>query len=102
MVVFTGDIVPLEDTGIWPLKTDPRLEDYPEGSRARLLAEDYAWSYLNLLAHLHDALNGHPERIGLTFGAMNDLTIKANELTRLPIDDTDPRVHAGPLFLNPP
>ena len=93
--------MPLDRNGIWPLVANPRLEDYPVGSRARLLASDFSGSYLNLLAQLNSAFLGYPEQIAGTFGTMNSLAIKAGEITELPIIKGDRVRNAGPTFLNP-
>lgn len=98
---FTGPPIPLDSNGIWNLIPNPRLEDYPVGSRARLLATDFSSSYLNLLAQLNTAFLGYPELIAATFGTMNSLAIKAGEITQLPITAGGREGHAGPTFLNP-
>ena len=98
--VYVGDPIPLDPDGIFPLISNPRLEDYPEGSRARLLSTDFSRCYLSLLGDLNYAFNGRPEKVAETFGAMNFLSIKAGYVTELPLNEAGLK-HAGPTFLNP-
>lgn len=97
---YSGDPIPLDPDGVYPLISNPRLDNYPEGSRARLLATDFSRCYLSLLRDLQHAFNGSPEKVGETFGAMNFLSIKAGYVTELPLNEAGSK-HAGPTFLNP-
>lgn len=101
MIDYLGDLVTLDEHGIYPLVDNPRLEDYPVGSRARLLSSDFSTSYLNLLGHLNAVFLGEPERIAETFGAMNYMNVKASKITVLPVVVGDKVKNAGPTFLNP-
>lgn len=96
-----GDLITLDSDGIYPLVHNPRLEDYPVGSRARLLSSDFSKSYLNLLGHLNAVFHGEPDRIAETFGAMNYMNVKASKITVLPVAVDDKVKNAGPPFLNP-
>ena len=97
---YTGDTVPFDVAGVWPLLDNPRVRDYPEGSRAHLLANGFSRTYLDLIAQLQHAFNGNPSEVEESFSTMLALRMKAGELVQIPADDFG-IYHVGPPFVNP-
>lgn len=93
---YSGAPVPLDPAGIWNLYPNAKTVDYPEGSRARILAEQFNTIYTNLLVCLHDTFNGEPERLNAALGIMYELKLKAGTLVSTRLPDTD--LYAAPTF----
>ena len=77
---YSGDPVTLDDAGIWKMVTNPKLTDYPDGSAARRNADQFNYSYGNLLNSLHDTFNGAPDLLDQAIGLMYELRLAADRL----------------------
>ena len=99
---FNGDAVVFDPNGVYPVMDNARVSHFKNGTRARLLAEGFARSYLDLLNQLHEAFNGHPENAESSFSTMVSLTGKARELVGNQVSEaSEELLHAGTPFENP-
>ena len=101
ILCFLGYPIVFDPDGVWPLPHNPSLSDYPVGSQARFLAEDFVRLYWKLMYELQLTFSGQPEKIDGTVSAMFLLRLKAQELVKVQVNKGDPSLHAGPLFENP-
>lgn len=95
---YVGPVVPFDPNGIWPLAVNPKVTDYPAGSRARMLAEDFSRLYLQTLLQMQTSFDGDPKELPVAVANMFLLKFKARELVKV---EVKPGVHAGPTFENP-
>jgi hypothetical protein len=79
---FAYDGAPLlfDPSGVWPLRPNCKIADFKVGTQARTRIARFAYSYASLLNALHDAFNGHPERLEAAIGLMYDLRVMAVSL----------------------
>ncbi len=94
---FSGPPIPFDPDGVWPMIDDPNMVLYPAGSRARLLAQQFAQSYQALLQALNRTFNGDPDYLGQAIGLMYSLDLQARELMQTPSGVKDGTT-AGPSF----
>jgi hypothetical protein len=93
--VYGGDPIPFDAAGLLPLVANPRLSDYPDGSRARFACNAFNYTYTSLLRTLHLVFNGTPHRVRSAVGLMESLKAQAVALTALALADGS---HPGPSF----
>ncbi|HEX5749929.1 MAG TPA: ferritin-like protein [Archangium sp.] len=100
---YSGAPVELNPAGIWNLYANAKTVDYPAGSRARYLAEQFNYGYTSLLRALHKAFNSEADpqsksdtRLRPAIGLMYELKLVAASLVSTPIPDTD--LFAAPTF----
>jgi hypothetical protein len=74
---YNGEAILFDPAGVWPLKANCRIADFPLGSQARTRIDRFAYSYATLLNALHWTFNGQPERLGAAIGMMYDLRVFA-------------------------
>lgn len=72
---YAGDAILFDPAGVWPLKANCKIDDFPEGTQARTRIERFAYSYSTLLNSLHETFNGHPDRLNAAIGMMYDLRV---------------------------
>ena len=72
---YGGEAVLFDPYGVWPLKPNCKIADFPVGTQARTRIEHFAYSYSTLLNALHDAFNGRPNRLEAAIGLMYDLRV---------------------------
>jgi hypothetical protein len=94
---YTGASIPFDESGVWPMMDDPNMIQYPAGSRALVLSEQFALSYKALLNGLHRTFNGDPAYLRDAIGAMYSIDLAARELMRTPSGRNDGTT-AGPAF----
>jgi hypothetical protein len=92
----TGDPISIDWTAIWPMRTNPRTSDRPEGSPIRIAQEDFNRSYCGLLQLLEQAFNGAPQMLGASIGTMYTIKTLAQALMQMPTEDV--LETAGPTF----
>jgi hypothetical protein len=97
---YTGDHIPFDESGIWPMMDDPDSSLLPPGSRAYLLSEQFAHTYQALLNGLNRTFNGEPGYLGETIGIMYSLSVIARQLMQTPSGLNDGTT-AGPSFALP-
>lgn len=98
---FTGEKIPFDSDGVWPMTPNPKMYKYAPGSKAHIEAMMFNQIYTKLLLSLHIAFNGHPDKMPDAISIMHNLVIHLNRLMRTPIDDNgDPDIgpNAGPTF----
>lgn len=74
---YAGEQIPFAADGVYPMVDNPKIDDFPVGSRARILVERYSYSYSSLLNALHEAFYGRPENIDTAIGLMYELKLRA-------------------------
>jgi hypothetical protein len=94
---FTGEPVPFDPAGVWPMNDDPAIDRLPERSRARALSEQFNRTYANLLGALNRVFNGHPDELDRAIGAMYSMGLTARRLMQMP-SGLDDGTTAGPSF----
>ncbi len=70
---YTGDPIPFDPEGVWPMVDDPDMALLPNGSRAAILALQFAQTYKALLSALHLTFNGEPDYLSQAVGLMYSL-----------------------------
>jgi Ferritin-like len=92
----TGEPLQVDWNAAYPVKTNVKLADIPEGSEAHAAAVAFNDQYKAFLASLTDAFDGKPEKLLPAVGDMFHIKNKALELIRNPIPGSDE--HAAPTF----
>ncbi len=81
---------------VYPMRPNPRMEDYPQWNPVRVKMLEFNLMYSDMLRGLQRAFNGEPHRLFLAVAGMVDLRQKAQELMRMPTGDGS--TTAGPSF----
>ena len=97
---YTGAPIPFDPDGIWPMIDDPNMVLYPAGSRALILAQQFAQSYQALLQALNRTFNGDPGYLNQALGLMYSLDLQARQLVQTP-SGVKEGATAGPAFQLP-
>jgi hypothetical protein len=77
---YAGEAVLFDPAGVWPLKANCKIADFPQGTQARTRIERFAYSYSTLLNSLHETFNGHAHQLNAAIGMMYDLRVFAVSL----------------------
>jgi len=77
---YSGDPIKFDPSGVWDMVADPKAAEYREGSRARLLADQFNYTYTSLLNALHDTFNGSPGSLKKAMGLMFELNIVGGQV----------------------
>lgn len=80
---YTGEKIPFEDDGVYPICDDPDVHLLPKGSSSRLAAEGFNRRYQQLLNALHKTFNGSPEYLKDAISNMFQLPMYAERLMTL-------------------
>lgn len=94
---YGGAPIPFDESGVYPMKPNAKIADYEEGTQARVRAEQYAYTYSNLLNALHKSFNGDPGNINVAMGLMYELRIEAVGLMSTELNDGSGQT-AGPSY----
>jgi len=89
--------IPFDSAGVWPLRPNCRIADYPDGSPAKTRITQFAYGYSSMLNALHDVFNGKPDKLDAAVGLMYGLRTSAASLMQTP-DPTKPGFNVGPSF----
>jgi hypothetical protein len=81
----TGPELAIDWDAVYPIKTNARLEDFPEGSELHAAASEFNRIYADFLALITRAYNGAPELLLEAVAEMFRLRDKVNLLMRNPI-----------------
>jgi hypothetical protein len=81
---FAGAVIPFDPDGVWAMIDDPNIVRYPAGSRASILAKQFADSYQGLLRALNQTFNGDPGHLRQAIGVMYSLDLQARQLMQTP------------------
>lgn len=94
---YAGAPILFDPSGIWPLRANCKIADFPRGTQARTRIEQYAYSYSALLNALHKTFNNDPSKLDAAIGMMYDLRVQAVALMQTETgDDTGQTV--GPSY----
>jgi Ferritin-like len=75
--VYDGAPVPLDNSKVFPVPTDPEKVTYPPGSPAQRAIDTFNYNYTGLLQTLHAGFNGDPGVMGAAVGSMFSLRQQA-------------------------
>jgi CDGSH-type Zn-finger protein len=92
----TGPELLVDWDAVHNMRPNPRSADYPPGSEARRLMEDFNHVYSGVLHLLERAFNGSPRLLAVATGEMYGLKDRTRQLMRLPSSDGE--TTAGPSF----
>ncbi|HEY6350252.1 MAG TPA: ferritin-like protein [Candidatus Angelobacter sp.] len=84
---YGGPPILFDPAGIWPLRPNCKIADFPLGTQARTRIEQYAYSYSTLLNALHQTFNGDPSKLDAAIGMMYDLQVQAVALMQTDTGD---------------
>lgn len=97
----SGGPVPVDWDAVYPVRSNARLADYPEGSDLRHAAEGFNTAYATYLALLTRAFDGEPALFQDAVGEMFRLKERMLQLIRQPLGDGS-GLNAAPTFeVNP-
>jgi hypothetical protein len=94
---YAGAPIKFDPSGVWPLRPNCKIADFPVGTQARTRITQFAYNYANLLNTLHHAFNGDPSCLDAAIGLMYDLRVLAVALMET-TDPTKPEFTVGPSF----
>jgi hypothetical protein len=94
---YSGERIPFDPQGVWPMMDDPDVVLFPDGSRAQILSQQFSLTYGSLLKALHRCFNGSPDTLRESIGIMYSLDLAARELMQTPSGRNDGTT-AGPSF----
>lgn len=94
---YDGEPIAFVSDGVFPMRPDPTAEQFPPGTRGRLLSDNFTAGYSAMLNALHEAFNGHPDRIQAALGLMMQLRFMAQTLMSTPLQRGQVAT-AGPVF----
>jgi hypothetical protein len=93
--VYGGAPIPFDESGVYPVPSDPLAAKYPPGSAARHACDTFNYSYTSLLKTLHATFNGQPDQINPAIGLMMSLKQQARDM----MSGSNPSgVNVGPSF----
>jgi hypothetical protein len=81
---------------VYPVRPNPKMSDFPEGSPVRDKMIEFNTKYCDMLATLHQTFNGEPECLSPAISEMFELRSIASELVTMPTGDGV--TTAGPTF----
>jgi Ferritin-like len=93
----TGPPVTIDWSAAYPVKKNPRIADYPQGSELRVAAEEFNRDYAAFLGMLTRAYTGQPQLLLEAVWQMFHVRDAIVRLVRNPIPGRD-GVNAGPTF----
>jgi hypothetical protein len=93
---YAGAIIPFNESGVYPVKVNPRAATYPSGSAARKANDAFNYTYTGLLKVLHTVFNGQPDCLSAGVGLMESL--KEQALTMMSSISAGRGLTAGPSF----
>jgi hypothetical protein len=77
---YDGPPIPFDESKVLPVIDDPSASKYPPSTQAHYLNDNFNYAYTGLLKALHQAFNGHPDRLGLAIQLMHSLRELALEM----------------------
>ena len=87
---YTGDPIPFDDNGVWPLRDNPSSRDLNPNTRAHERTKTFHQTYRTLLRTLDEVFAGNPAGISRAMGIMENLEVQAKLLMALPLDASQP------------
>jgi len=92
----SGEAFVVDWTVVYPMRPNPKIDDYPRGSPVRSKMVEFNTKYCEMLATLHRAFNGATASLSLAISMMFQLQSLATELLAMPTGDGV--TTAGPSF----
>ena len=92
----SGDAFVVDWNAVYPMRTNPKVADFPEPSPIRSKMVAFNTKYCEMLATLHRTFNGETEQLSPAISRMFELQSIAAELMTMPTDDG--LTTAGPSF----
>ncbi len=93
----TGEAFEVDWDAVYPVKTNAKLSDYPQGSEMYVAAKEFQAAYSTFLSKIEFAFDGHPEALISAVGGMFRLREQASLLIRNEIPGMD-GVNAAPIY----
>ncbi|MDJ0744933.1 MAG: ferritin-like protein [Xenococcaceae cyanobacterium MO_167.B27] len=93
----TGKTFIVDWDAVYPVKTNAKLSDYPEGSELYDAAKEFQQQYYAFLGMIQASFNGSPQALIPAVGGMFKLKESAERLIRNPIPDME-GVNAAPIY----
>ena len=87
---YTGDPIPFDDNGVWPVRDNPSSEDLNPNTRAYERTKIFHQTYRTLLRTLDEVFAGDPTGISRAMGIMENLEVQAKFLMALPLIASQP------------
>ena len=78
--IYFGESVPFDQTGVFPVTTNPKVAAYPPNSAAQHACATFNYTYTNLLKTLHATFNGQPDQLNAAIGIMMSLKLQAKDM----------------------
>ena len=94
---YGGDPILFDPAGVWPLRPNCKIADFPQNTQARARIEAFAYNYSALLNALHNAFNDDPAELDTAMGLMYDLRVGAVALMETDTGDGSGQT-VGPSF----
>jgi len=88
--------VPLDASGVWPMRDNPPLVPLPAGSEVARVSDQFDGTFTTLIDDLQRTFDGEPSALGAVMTQMHALRIEAQRLMPMLIPGT--RETAGPRF----
>jgi hypothetical protein len=92
----SGKTFVVDWASVYPMRPNPKVDDYPQGSPVRSKMEEFNTKYCEMLATLHRAFNGETASLSAGISMMFQLRSIATELMAMPSGDGV--TTAGPSF----
>jgi hypothetical protein len=92
----TGAVFPVSWNDVYPMRKNPKMAKLPHGSEALEKAIAFNRTYMDLLNHLQETMNGKPDQMMKSVGIMYSLKYQAIDLMKTPVPGNDETV--GPSF----
>jgi Ferritin-like len=77
---YSGAAIPFDSAGVWNIVTNSKASQYQDGSRARLLVDEFNDTYGKMLNSLHNTFNGSPESLDGAVGLMFQLVVLGGQV----------------------
>ena len=96
---YTGDVIPFDDDGVWPMRDNPSSVSLTPGAKAYYRSKLFHQTYRTLLQKVDDAFAGSPSEISEALTVMESLEVQAKFLMVLPLNESDPHSETcGPVY----
>jgi Ferritin-like len=82
---YSGQPIPFDAAGVFPIVENPTSDLYSKDSKLRVESDLFNQIYSNLLRALHVTFNGQPNTLDEAIGLMFDLKLQAIKLMGIPI-----------------
>ena len=94
---FTGEPIPFDPEGVWPMRDDPSSRGLTPGTKAYYATKVFHSTYHTLLQKLEEVFGGDPDGTVEAMTIMESLEVQAKRLMQLPLHK-DSEYTCGPVF----